>query len=89
MLIARLTIENAFVTDSMGKVLRKRLTDSLAVILDLRKANIMPIELVLTPPPVDPGEAPVNISIIKRKTAAKLREFRFMVLKPAVRGVMT
>ena len=65
------------------------MTDSLAAIFDLRKANITPVVLVLTPPPVEPGEAPINIRMIKRKAAAKLIEFRFKVLKPAVRGVIT
>ena len=86
---ARVTTVNALVIDCMGRVLRKRLTESLAAIFDLRKANITPVVLVLTPPPVEPGEAPINIRMIKRKTAAKLSEFRFMVLKPAVRGVIT
>jgi hypothetical protein len=86
---ARVTTVNALVIDCTGRVLRKRLTESLAAIFDFRKANITPAVLVLTPPPVEPGEAPINISMIKRKTAAKLREFKSMVLKPAVRGVMT
>lgn len=86
---ARVTTVNAFVTDATVRVLRKRLIESLAAIFDLRKANITPVVLVLTPPPVEPGEAPINMRMIKRKAAAKLSEFRFKVLKPAVRGVIT
>jgi hypothetical protein len=63
----------ALVTRGKGRVLRKMDTDSLAAILDFRKANITPIVLVLTPPPVEPGEAPMNMSKIKRKTEAELR----------------
>lgn len=63
----------ALVMSGKGRVLRKMDADSLAAILDFRKANITPIVLVLTPPPVEPGEAPMNMSKIKRKTEAELR----------------
>ena len=65
------------------------LIDSLAVILDFRKANITPTVLVFTPPPVEPGEAPINMRNIKRNTEAEPRELKLTVLNPAVRGVIT
>ena len=58
------------------------------MIFDLRNKKITPIVFVLTPPPVEPGEAPINIREIKRSREAKLNVFKFMVLNPAVRGVM-
>lgn len=87
--MAKVMTVKAFMTDSMVRVLRKRLTESLAVILDFKNPSITPIVLVLIPPPVEPEEAPINISIIKSRTAEKLKEFRSMVLNPAVRGVTT
>jgi len=65
------------------------LIDSLAAILDFIKAKITPTVLVLTPPPVDPGDAPINMREISKKTAAGFREPNSMVLKPAVRGAIT
>jgi hypothetical protein len=53
------------------------------------KAKITPIVLVFTPPPVDPGDAPINIREIRRKTVAGFRDSRTMVLKPDVLAVMT
>ncbi len=87
--MAKVMTVKAFMTDSMVRVLRKRLTESLAVIFDFKNPSITPIVLVLIPPPVEPEEAPINISIIKSRTAEKLKEFRSMVLNPAVRGVTT
>ena len=78
---------NALVTKGEGSVLSKMLTVSLAAILDFKKANITPIVLVLTPPPVEPGEAPINIRKIKRYAEAALSELKSIVLKPAVRDV--
>ena len=65
------------------------LMDSLAAILDLIKAKITPNVLVFTPPPVEPGDAPMNMREISIKIAAGWREPKSMVLKPAVLGVIT
>jgi hypothetical protein len=43
---------------------------------------------VFMPPPVPPGEAPINISIIKRKRLTGLRFEVGKVSNPAVRGVI-
>ena len=45
--------------------------------------------LVLIPPPVDPGDAPINIRKIRRKTVGAAKVVISWVLKPAVRAVTT
>ena len=42
---------------------------------------------VLTPPPVDPGEAPINIRNIRNNFDLGAKLAMFIVLKPAVRAV--
>ena len=44
--------------------------------------------VVLMPPPVDPGDAPINISSIMTSRPALLRVLKSTVQKPAVRAVM-
>jgi hypothetical protein len=43
--------------------------------------------VVFTPPPVEPGEAPMNIRTSMRRRVAFVREPISTVLKPAVLGV--
>ena len=43
--------------------------------------------VVLSPPPVPPGDAPMNIKIIVRKLDASLIDAISTVLNPAVLGV--
>ncbi len=50
------------------------------------KSNVKLV--VLIPPPVDPGEAPINIKIIITRIVEFVREPISTVLNPAVRGVM-
>jgi hypothetical protein len=42
--------------------------------------------VVLTPPPVDPGDAPINIRVMMRRIEAFVRLPISTVLKPHVRG---
>ena len=44
----------------------------------------MAIVLVLIPPPVDPGEAPIHMSIKTTRSEGSLNSAKSMVLKPAV-----
>ena len=46
--------------------------------------KIVKVVVVLIPPPVEPGEAPINISIISTKSPALVNVPRGYVLKPAV-----
>ena len=46
--------------------------------------NTMPNVVVLMPPPVEPGDAPMNISTITKNSVALLSEAVFSVFKPAV-----
>ena len=41
--------------------------------------------VVLTPPPVDVGDAPINIMPIMKNKVALFKDAKSMVLKPAVR----
>ena len=43
--------------------------------------------VVLIPPPVDPGDAPMNIRILIMNRVLDLREDVSIVLNPAVRAV--
>jgi len=72
---------------SAGTVLRKRLAEFLARILDLMKAKMTPTVVVLTPPPVDPGDAPINMRTMRRSAEFAPKAARSMVLKPAVLAV--
>jgi hypothetical protein len=44
--------------------------------------------LVLMPPPVEPGEAPINIRIISKKAEKLVKLAMFKVLNPAVLAVI-
>jgi hypothetical protein len=44
--------------------------------------------VVFMPPPVDPGDAPINMSIIVKRMVSLVRCPMSMVLNPAVLGVM-
>ena len=44
--------------------------------------------VVLIPPPVDPGEAPMNIRMMKKVNVTLEKAEMFNVLNPAVRVVM-
>ena len=46
--------------------------------------KIIPIVVVFIPPPVEPGEAPINMSIINKKVEASFKSTNDIVLKPAV-----
>ena len=48
-------------------------------------ATVMPNVVVFTPPPVPPGEAPMNISAIIRNSVGSRAAPTLIVLKPAVR----
>jgi hypothetical protein len=75
------------VTVSLGRVLLSILTS------DLPRKRFQAIKkriarlVVLTPPPQEPGEAPMNIKITKIKSVASLSCQKSTVLKPAVRAV--
>jgi hypothetical protein len=79
--IVRLTI-------SRGIVRLKILTSSFPFrrfqIIRMRRAALV----VFTPPPVEPGEAPMNIRTIRNRTVAFVRSPISTVLKPQVLGVM-
>ncbi len=71
---------------SLGMVLLKMFTSSFPfkrfhIIRKRREALV-----VLTPPPVEPGEAPINIRIIVKRIVSLARRPISTVLKPAVRG---
>jgi len=76
-----------FRTISLGTVLLKTLTAAFPVSLfhikDIKTAK----EVVLTPPPHEPGEAPINMKIISINKTALCRKFNSTVLKPAVLAV--
>ena len=79
--------EMAFITLEVGIVRLKvsTLASDLSVLLS-ESSKIAKVD-VLIPPPVEPGEAPININmmIIVRVTCEK--DAISSVLKPAVRGV--
>ena len=50
-------------------------------------STVMPNVVVFTPPPVPPGDAPMNISSIVTKSAGTVMAPTSIVLNPAVRGV--
>jgi len=74
------------VRTSTGIVLLKTFTSScpfsLFQIIRMRRAKLV----VLIPPPVEPGEAPINIRIIMTRIVALVNWPISTVLKPAVRG---
>ena len=53
----------------------------------LLKASKTPRLLVLMPPPVEPGDAPMNMNIIVPKRVILFMALKSRVLNPAVRGV--
>ena len=70
-------------------ILRLKIVGSLcpvsqALIVKIKTINVE----VLIPPPVDPGEAPMNIKNIIIKTVGKDKNLVDIVLKPAVRAVI-
>ncbi len=50
-------------------------------------AKSTPSVQVFMPPPVEPGEAPINIRIMRKKSVGLARFCIGTVLKPAVRAV--
>lgn len=79
--------EMAFITLEMGIVRLKAstLASDLSVLL-IESSKIAKVD-VLMPPPVDPGEAPINIRMMITVRVTRERDAISSVLKPAVRGV--
>ena len=80
-------IDRVRLTISLGMVRLKTFTSSFPfkrfhIIITSSAALV-----VLTPPPVEPGEAPMNISASMRRIVALVRDPMSTVLKPAVLGV--
>ena len=77
----------ALITAKLGIVLLNTSTfPSLLRVLRIESRSIANVD-VLMPPPVDPGDAPMNIRTIITVMVTRDREAIFSVLKPAVRGV--
>ena len=72
----------------IGIVLLNASTSSLFLMRDLRERNIVAKVVVFIPPPVEDGEAPMNISIIVIMIAGFVSREMSVVLNPAVRGVI-
>jgi len=70
-----------------GMVLPKIETWGLFLNIDQKTARIIPKVTVFIPPPVDPGEAPINIKIIIKKSVGVASLPMGKVLNPAVLGV--
>ncbi len=72
---------------SFGMVLRKTFTSSFPFIrfqiIRKRRAALV----VFTPPPVDPGEAPINMRMMRIRIVSLAKSPISTVLNPAVRGV--
>jgi len=81
----------ANVVDSLAlerEILRLKITKScfpvnIETTESIRTAKVV----VLIPPPVEPGEAPININITVINTEAELYKLISIVLNPAVRAV--
>jgi hypothetical protein len=73
---------------SLGIVRLKIFTSSLPFnrfqIINKRRAALV----VLIPPPVEPGEAPMNMRTMRRRSVALVKSPISTVLKPQVLGVM-
>jgi hypothetical protein len=78
---------NALFTESVATSRPKEsiLSFPLLRLIMLSKATDSVVTLI--PPPVDPGAAPIHISIITSNNAGSCKDAVSMVLNPAVRGV--
>ena len=85
---ARMKIDSAFETVSSGMVRLKRLAECRPLIRSLRMATSTASDVVLMPPPHEPGLAPTNMRMMRMKRVATAREPMSSVLKPAVRAVI-
>jgi len=83
----RVVIVSAFVIISGETLLLKRCTPSFPVKEDQIYKISKPKVVVLIPPPVELGEAPINIKIIIKKRVAFCMLPIWIVLSPAVRAV--
>src|SRR4030042_4266046 len=83
----RVIIVNAFGIISRETLLLKRCTPSFPAKENQVYKISKPKVVVLIPPPVELGEAPINIRIIIKKRVAFCMLPMSMVLKPAVRAV--
>ena len=64
---ASIITDNALLTVSSETLRLNISTELLPLNIDQMEPRNMPNVLVFIPPPVDPGEAPININIIIRK----------------------
>lgn len=64
--------QKAFIESIMGSVRLKTTKLSLPVINPQREVTAIPKVVVLIPPPVEPGDAPMNIRMITKKRVACL-----------------
>jgi hypothetical protein len=84
--------ENANITSARlrtknGRRLLKIIILFCPVIIAITLDHKTPMVVVLTPPPVEPGDAPINISIIIIKIEGVLSNVKLIELNPAVLDV--
>jgi len=80
----RTKIASALFTISLGMVLLETSTWFFSLIIVLMLINMTAKVVVLIPPPVEPGEAPINMSNIMKSMVAGLNLDMSTELKPAV-----
>ncbi len=80
-------METERATVSWGMVRLNRFACSLPLYRLNARENSMARLVVLIPPPHEPGEAPMNMRMVRMKRVALLRPIMGMVWNPAVRLV--
>lgn len=84
----RVIIANALLIDTSAISLLKTSTRDLPLARLIILSSAMAKVLVLIPPPVDWGEAPIHINIITNNSVGRYNAAVSMVLNPAVLGVV-